>query len=297
MGGTEAAGSTARETPSWAVRSRMTGVSYVSSEPGAARQRSSLVLGKNDSRDADASDSGRYDCRNVYSNFEYEADDGETAEYRCNQWACYCCGYRMRQNLVEEISRVTSERPQLRRMMTLTLDPAKAPDDGDEQHAYLTRRWNALRTELNDAFGSLSYIWVREEGEKSEDLHPHLHIIVDRYIPQSWLSTVWARLGGGEVVDIRYLDRVDQAARYIGKYLTKNALSGLPDGAQRYGSSSDISLDVRGNSGESDDTRTWSLVMDDYAIHPDDTLRRGVVAADYVQQRENGGPIGLDPPD
>lgn len=236
---------------------------------------------------------GRYDCREVFENIEYQAEDGDRAPYRCGSWECYCCGYRMRQNLVEEISRVCEERPEMRRMMTLTLDPAKAPDDDDQKHKYLTERWNALRTELNDRYDGISYIWVREDGEKSDSPHPHLHIIVDRYIPQSWLSRRFAALGGGQVVDIRYLDRVEQAAHYVGKYLTKEALSGLPDGIRRYGSSQDIDLAVRGSSEESDDDREWELIIEDRSITAATTgeyLIRGVAPSDFVLQRIWGGP-------
>lgn len=255
-------------------------------------RRSSLVLGCNNSRDpengADGENEGRYDCRQVYSNFELESDEGGTAEFRCGSWDCYCCGYRMRMNLVEEIQRVCRSRPEMRRLLTLTLDPSKAPDSREEQHEYLTRRWNALRTELVDKYGGLSFIWVREEGEEG-DL-PHLHIIVNRYIPQGWLSSTWAKLGGGEVVDIRRMERVEKAAHYVGKYLTKNALSGMPEGIHRYGSSSDIDLAVRS---ETDSSESWTLMMDDWGLaqfFDGEPLRRGVSGEDFVRQREWGGP-------
>jgi len=201
----------------------------------------------------------------------------------------------MRMNLVEEIARVCSSRPAMRRLMTLTVDPEKAPSGSEEQHRYLTERWNAMRTALSRRYENLSFIWVREEGEKSETAHPHLHIIVNQYIPQGWLSATWSELGGGEVVDIRYLDRVEKAAHYVGKYLTKNALSGFPDGIRRYGTSRDIDLAVRG--GESDPESDWRLVMDDYLATPldgSDGLRRGVQRADFARQREWDGPV---PPD
>ena len=276
-------------------------------------ERSSLDLGCNNSTDpeaveneglsqstldryAETSESGRYDCRAVYSNFRHETPDGETSPFRCGSWECYCCGYRMRQNLVEEIGRVTSERPELTRLLTLTLDPELAPDDQERQHFYITERWNALRTAISREIGDFSFIWVREEQESGL---PHLHILVSRFLPQGWLSSRWEELGGGEVVDIRHIDHLDRAAHYVGKYLTKDALSGLPDGIRRYGSSQDISLDVRGDSDDSGPSE-WSLVMDDYGVEPvasDGPLTRPVVAVDFVQQRENGGPVGLDPPD
>lgn len=234
----------------------------------------------------------------MYSNFYFEGppssadDEPARAEYRCGSWKCYCCGYRMRQNLVEEIARVTKERPSLSRLLTLTLDPKYAPDDEDEQHQYLTRRWNALRTVLTDEYGSLSYIWVREEGESG---NPHLHIIVDRYIPQEWLSSKWDELGGGRVVDIRRIEHLDRAAHYIGKYLTKEAMTGLPKGTRRYGSSSDIDLDVRGSGGD-DEASAWRLRMSDEQVTTEsgEAITREPDSIDFVLQREWGGPV---PPD
>jgi hypothetical protein len=257
----------------------------------------SLDLGKNNSTSPETAENERYDCREVYSNFRFEAEvprDGEeeppTAEYRCGSWDCYCCGYRMRQNLVEEIERVAKERPGMSRLLTLTLDPEKAPRKQENQHHYITERWNALRTRLKREIGDFSYIWVREEQESGL---PHLHAIVSRYLPQEIVSGAWADLGGGGVVDIRKIDRVDKAAHYVGKYLTKDALSGLPDGIRRYGSSADIDLEVRGGGGSE---RDFALKLEDYEITntEGEPLTRGVVAADFKRQREWGGPV---PPD
>lgn len=245
----------------------------------------SLDLGKNNSTNPEPSDSTRYDCRGVYANYFFENEDGDRAEYRCGQWDCYCCGYRMRQNLVEEIGRVTAERPDLSRLMTLTLDPSMAPKSQERQHYHITERWNALRTAINREIGDFSYIWVREEQESGL---PHLHILVSRFIPQQWLSGRWAELGGGEIVDIRHVDHLDRAAHYVGKYLTKDALAGFPDGIRRYGSSQDIDLDVRGSSDSSED---WELRLDDYTFREGEPLTREVSPFDFVLQRKWGGPV------
>jgi hypothetical protein len=272
---------------------------------------SSLDEGKNNSRDSETADTeqstlgdhcdltddddpGRYDCREVYRNMELEADDGEIAPFRCNSWDCYCCAHRMRCNLIEELDRLVDERPELRRLLTLTLDPEKAPDDQAEQHRYLTERFNALRTELRDRWPDLSYIWIREEGESG---NPHLHLLVDRYMPQSELSRLASRVGLGHIVDIRRVN-ARNAAKYLTKYLTKGALHDLPDGARRYGSSADVDLAVRGPSEESE--REWDLMMDDHEVSPtgrEGPLRRKVTTTDLYRQRVEGGPPGLDPPD
>jgi hypothetical protein len=194
-------------------------------------------------------------------------------------------------NLVEELDRLVEERPELRRLLTLTLDPATAPAGQAAQHRYLTERFNALRTELRDRFPGLSYVWIREEGESG---NPHLHLLVDRYIDQQELSCLASRVGLGPVVDIRRVNPRN-AARYLTKYLTKGALHDLPDGANRYGSSADLQLEVRGSSDPAED---WRLMMDDHQVTTDDgdPLRREVTSTDLYVQRIRGGPVGLDPP-
>jgi len=189
-------------------------------------------------------------------------------------------------NFIEELERLVEERPELRRFLTLTLDPATAPAGQEEKHRYLTERFNALRTELNDRYDDLSYVWVREEGEGD---NPHLHLIVDRYLPQDELSAVSRRVGLGEVVDIRRVNARNMA-KYLTKYLTKGSMANLPKGARRYGSSEDIELAVRGGSG---DSRDWDLMMDDWTIvnREEEPLRRQVTRMDLAQQKEWGGPV------
>jgi hypothetical protein len=133
-----------------------------------------------DLRDRD-DDPGRYDCRTIYRNMELEADDGETAGFRCNSWDCYCCAHRMRMNLIESLDRLVEDRPEMRRLLTITVAPDSAPDSKEAQHEYITQLWNALRTELNDRYDGLSYVWIRHEGD--QDDRPHLHLLVDRYLP------------------------------------------------------------------------------------------------------------------
>jgi len=250
--------------------------------------------------------SGRYDCREVYENFRFEEngdldddDQPATASYRCGQWDCYCCGYRMRVNLVEEIERLVDERPEMRRLLTLTLDPSKLPgemqEDDDAVTDYLMNTWRKFRVYIRREYGDFSHVWVKEQGEESG--HWHLHVLVSRYLAQSWISDAWSNVGGGRVVDIRRVSRAEKVAHYLGKYLTKDALSEFPDGVRRYGSSEDIELEVRG--GESDaETPHWGLVMDDYQMRREsgEPLTRGVTDADFIEQRENGGPVGKGPP-
>jgi hypothetical protein len=102
------------------------------------------------------------------------------------------------------------------------------------------------------------------------------------------------RVGLGEVVDIRRVD-ARNAAKYLTSYLGKGALASLPKGLRRYGSSQDISLDVRGGDG---DERDWSLLMDDFAVPGrDEPVRREVTKTDIFLQRVEDGPLGQPPPE
>jgi hypothetical protein len=56
---------------------------------------------------------------------------------------------------------------------------------------------------------------------------PHLHIIIDRYIEQSWLKRAWMEAGGGEHVDIRGVS-MRAVSHYLKKYLTKELLCSAP---------------------------------------------------------------------
>ena len=228
----------------------------------------------------------RPDCRKDLRHLRYRSESGETAQYRCGSWDCECCGHRLRMGLIEEIERITEERPEMRRFLTLTVD-RRAPATREEQHEYITDRWNALRTELRDRYPDLSYLWVRHEGDERD--RPHLHLLVDRYLPQSELSLLAERVGLGRVVDIRRVN-ARNAAHYISAYLGRGALSFLPKGSRRYGSSADVDLDPRNPGGDDDDEaleEQWHLAT------YDDVIGRWVPASSGDFRRDAERP---DPP-
>ena len=70
---------------------------------------------------------------------------------------------------------------------------------------------------------------------------PHLHILIDRFIPQKWIRTAWVAIGGGSMVDIRYVD-VHRVSRYLSKYLTKELLLSAPPRSRRVTTSRGIHL-------------------------------------------------------
>lgn len=73
---------------------------------------------------------------------------------------------------------------------------------------------------------------------------PHLHVLVGAYLPQDWLSAAWQAVGGGRIVDIRFVD-VHKISAYLSKYFTKNSLTEIPSGVSRFSCSKGISLWAR----------------------------------------------------
>lgn len=216
----------------------------------------------------------RPDCRRDLAHLRYrDTETGETAGFRCGSWDCKCCGYRMKRNLLESIDELLEERPELSRLLTLTVDPERYPDP-EAAHRDIGKAWNRLRSYVQQAYGDFSYVWVREEQENGQ---PHLHVLVSRYLPQEDVAAAWDRAGMGHIVDIRRTP-ARKAGHYLAKYLAKDAMANLPGGVHRYGSSSDVDLDVRG--GSSDGETSWTLeARDDIAevwteAAPADFIRR-----------------------
>ena len=183
----------------------------------------------------------RPDCRRDLDHLRLRSveDPEETAPARCKQWQCACCGHRLRMGLIEELERVTEERPELRRLVTLTVG-AQGPSDPEQQHGYITECWDRLKRRIDRRWPGMSYVLIRHEGD--ENGRAHIHLLVDRYLPQGWLSRAAAGVGLGEVVDIRRVN-ARNAVHYLSAYLGRGALADLPEGLHRYSSSADLDID------------------------------------------------------
>ncbi len=80
--------------------------------------------------------------------------------------------------------------------------------------------WRALKERLGRRGLISGYVKVKEFTKRG---YPHLHIIVrGRWIPQMWLSQVWADIHLSPVVDVRRVQAKDGAAGYLSKYLGKD---------------------------------------------------------------------------
>ena len=107
----------------------------------------------------------------------------------------------------------------MRRFLTLTLDPRCCQPQ--ESVAYARNCWRKFRTYLQRRHkNSISFIAIVELQKSG---YAHLHILLDRYVEQAWLSEAWQAVGGGKIVFIKQVD-VHRIAAYLSKYLTKDVL-------------------------------------------------------------------------
>jgi hypothetical protein len=153
----------------------------------------------------------------------------------CKCWHCGFCGPRKAKRYKRAITR-TAEALHLCRFATLTLDPSKI--EGDPVR-YLNRVWAKLRIYLKRKYGvAPAYIRVLEFQRNG---NPHLHILIDRFIAQTWLQQAWQAVGGGRFVNIKFVD-IQRVGRYISKYLTKELLLSAPLRSRRVTTSRGIHL-------------------------------------------------------
>jgi len=103
-----------------------------------------------------------------------------------------------------------------------------------------------MRVVLSRRFGtSVKFIAVLEFHQSGV---AHLHVLLEVYIPQKWLSNAWQSIGGGRIVDIRFVD-VQRVAGYLSAYLAggkvEHTLLHLPRRARIFSCSRTISFWVK----------------------------------------------------
>ena len=164
--------------------------------------------------------------------------DGTSQAVRlsCKSWACAYCAPRrarkLKRSIVEQAQLHT-----LDRFLTLTLDPKKGTPE--ESWDRIKAAWAKFRVYLARKVGrGFQYLWVVEAQKNG---YAHLHILIDRYVPQVWIKRAWDAVGGGSIVHIERAD-VRQSGPYLAKYLSKGFNEGLKGGQRRYGSSRGVFL-------------------------------------------------------
>lgn len=159
----------------------------------------------------------------------------------CRRYRCKNCLPRKLRDMRSRIAQLAEEH-KLKRLASLTLDPKRIPP-GISSDRHLRETWRKMRVLLARHFGkSIKFIGVLEFQRSGI---AHLHVLVGVYIPQDWLSEAWQSIGGGRIVDIRYVD-VHRVAGYLACYLTgdkvEHTISLLPLRARIFSCSRSISF-------------------------------------------------------
>lgn len=195
---------------------------------------------------------------------------------KCKSWKCPRCGPKKAKQLRYSTIQA-AQGLYLKRLLTLTLDPAKLPTQTDSIK-YLKECWSKFRVYLGRKYRTkVSFIAFMELQSNGR---AHLHILVDRYMTQSWVSQAWQSVGGGRIVDIRVVD-IHRVALYVSKYLTKNLLNELPPRVRRYSCSRNIQLFTR----PSKDS-PWKLIK-----RPINTLHELMANHSYDQDLNDVGEL------
>ena len=176
---------------------------------------------------------GRFSVRGESSK---EAGKFRFCRVGCKCWDCSGCGPRRASMYCIRIAK-TAERLKLNKLLTLTLDPAKLQDADSTK--YINEVFADFRVYLRRKLGRTpSYIRVLEYQKNG---NAHLHILINCWLDQHWVSEAWSAIGGGRVVDIRIVD-MHRISHYLSKYLTKQMIECAPPRARRVTTSRDIKL-------------------------------------------------------
>ena len=188
----------------------------------------------------------------------------------CKKWSCPFCGPKKARKLKKAIIANAVDRG-LNKLMTLTLDPSKCA--ADDSIVHIKECWNKLRTYLKRKYGkTTSFITVLEFQKNG---YAHLHVLVDSYVNQRWLSESWQALGGGRIVDVRFVD-IHRVAHYLAKYLTKGMFLEQYGKNRRYTTSRGLTLFPKK---EKDPKAKWDVVT---------------MAIDYLKQVAGIGALDIE---
>ena len=162
---------------------------------------------------------------------------GRVIKHRCKTWGCAVCGPKKLKKVSKGIYKA-ADTYELNRFITLTL-PADYKGSYQDSVIDINKIWSKFRVYLERKHGdSIKFIKIVEKQKRGV---AHLHVLVDRFIKQAWISEVWSGLGGGKIVDIRYV-YVHMVSSYFSKYMTKEMLSDENGSYRRYGTSQGIKI-------------------------------------------------------
>lgn len=191
------------------------------------------------------------DCKVMYPNWWFEADDGSILSFYCNSWQCLTCRKRNRRKMRVMVLKLATAF-NLRYFWTLTI-PQDMPlyDSWD----YIQNCWHKFTTIYKrKTTGNLQYIRISEPHKSG---YPHIHFLTNKHINVRWFREQWKRLGGGYRIHVECVS-IRRIAGYLSKYLSKMETQ-LPKGFRHYSLSKQISMHWQIIRYKSD--KTWKLLL------------------------------------
>lgn len=134
----------------------------------------------------------------------------------CGKWSCPICGRLRYRWFVRNVERAADGFDRCRFLtLTITHDFTVA-----ESWDRIMWAWNRFRGRVKEQYGDFEYVWVIEAQQSG---HAHLHVLMNTYLPKLWLDEQWAWAVGREC--ITHVEEIERAAgaRYLAKYLGKQA--------------------------------------------------------------------------
>lgn len=170
----------------------------------------------------------------------YSRRKHKLVDTHCNQFSCEYCRPRLLKNLKNNIVKY-AEKFDLTRFITITFGgkDLRRLVRPDNSFSYVMKRFNNWREYIWRKFGvRVSYINLIRSHK---DGYCHLHILIDRFIPKSWLSESTAALGLGST-NVKYVD-IHRVSAYLSKYFSeKDHEWFLPEKVHHYTTSRNIHL-------------------------------------------------------
>jgi len=131
----------------------------------------------------------------------------------CKQWSCRFCASRKIAALAYRTGQANPNR-----LLTLTINP-RLHETPRAAFDATRRQLPVLVAEIRKRFGEMEYLRVTETTRLG---WPHYHCLVrSPYLPHPVIKSMWDRLTGATIVDVRTVDKSFKAYYYLVKYLSK----------------------------------------------------------------------------
>lgn len=175
------------------------------------------------------------------SGFYFNIESHKLVRSSCKMFSCSNCRDKKVRNILDKTTKYAMTFD-LTRFLTFTLGGVNRRSyvSPVESFSYMMAKFVEFRILYKREFGeNLDYICF---PRSHKDGYCHLHILVNKYIPKSWLNDVMARIQLGNC-NIKYVD-AHRVGGYLHAYLNKKIHEWyLPKGKRHYTTAGSVELE------------------------------------------------------